>query len=134
MSKNILPLITALVLVFTETLTGDASPTTREPLQPNATKIKFKLSHIRPDGLRGTPDGLVSVAYEFCVPANAQTYEEVKRIDPSVKIHTGSRGRIGYGKNQALCIGSTHQPRWHEVLKRLSSLPYIAEIQECFFE
>jgi hypothetical protein len=124
-----------LALFLAATLIADASPHSPERLQTNAAaKIKFRLDDIRPDGLRGLPDGLVSVAYEFCVPATARTYEEVKQIDPSVQIHLGSHGRIVCVKTQTLCIGSTHQPRWREVLKRLCSLSYITEIRECFFE
>ena len=101
---------------------------------PDAAKIRFRLEGIRPDGLRGPPDGLVSVAYEFCVPADERVYQEVRRIDPSVQISPGSRGRVGCSTAQALCTGSTHQPHWPDVLKALSSLPYISEIRECFFE
>lgn len=87
-----------------------------------------------PDGLRGPPDGLRSLTYEFCVPADEAIYQEVRRIDASVQINPGSAGRIGCSKAQALCLGSTHQPRWREVLRELSSLPYVSEIRECFFE
>ncbi|GDY21429.1 hypothetical protein LBMAG56_27760 [Verrucomicrobiota bacterium] len=99
-----------------------------------ASKIKFRLEAIRPDGLRGPPDGLVSVAYEFCVPADPAVYQEVRRLDPSVQISPGSRGRIGCSKQQALCIGNTHQRNWREILLALAALPYVAEVRECFFE
>ncbi len=135
MSGNISLSKVTLTLFLAATLTADASPTSPEQSHPAvAAKITFRLDDIRPDGLRGPVDGLRSVAYELCVPANERAYEEVKRIDPSVGVPPGSRGRIGCGKDQTLCVGSTHQPRWREVLKRLSSLPYIAEIRECFFE
>lgn len=135
MSKDIFPLKITLALFLAATLTADAFPNSPERLQLNAAaKIKFRLDDIRPDALRGPRDGLISVSYEFCVPANARAYEEVKQIDPSVRIQPGSRGRIGCGKGQTLCIGTTHQPHWREVLKRLSSLSYIAEIRECVFE
>ena len=61
-------------------------------------------------------------------------YQEVRRIDSSVQIYPGSSGRIACAKDQALCIGQTHQPRWREVLKGLTSLKYISEIRESFFE
>ena len=99
-----------------------------------AAKIKFQLDDIRPDGLRGPADGLVSVSYEFCVRADDRFYQEVRRIDPSVQIHPNSSGRIACPKGQVLCIGQTNQPHWRDVLRRLSSLSYISEIRECFFE
>ncbi len=71
-------------------------------------KIKFAFDAIHPDGLRGPPNGLVSVSYEFCIPKGEAFREEVRRIDPSVQIHEGSRGRTGFSEDQALCIGSTH--------------------------
>ncbi len=116
-----------------EAMTKANAPRT-PPVANAAGKIKFRLETIRLDGLRGPPDGLVSVAYEFCVPAEPAAYEEVRRIDPTVQISPGSRGRIGCSKQQALCIGNTHQRHWREVLARLAALPYVAEIRECFFE
>jgi hypothetical protein len=122
-------------MIVTMMVTGcsSSSPERKSDLQ-DISKIKFSLDNIHPDGLRGPPDGLVSVAYEFCIPADEKIYQEVRRIDPSVKIHHGSRGRVGCSKDQALCVGETHQSRWREVLKELSSLKYVAEIRECFFE
>ena len=105
---------------------------TSQPAQ--ATKIKFSLDDIRSDGLRGPPDGLVAVSYEFCVPANQQVYQEILRIDPGLNITSGSPGRIGCVNTQALIIGETNQPNWREVLQELSTLTYVTEIRECFFE
>lgn len=48
-------------------------------------KIKFNIDDIRPDGLRGPDDGLVSVSYEFCVPNNEAVLAEVRRIAPGVR-------------------------------------------------
>ena len=133
MNLSILNLTLSLFLAAT--LAADASPPSPEHLQPDApAKIKFRLDDIRPDGLRGPPDGLKSVAYEFCIPTSKLACDEVKRIDPSVNMQPGSRGRVGCTKEQTLCIGTTHQPNWREVLKKLSALAYIAEIRECFFE
>jgi hypothetical protein len=101
---------------------------------PGATKIKFPLDNINADGLRGHPDALLAVSYEFCIPASERVYQEVLRIDPSVNFNPGSRGRIGCAKDQALSIGQTHQDHWREILKELSSQTYIVEIRECFFE
>ncbi len=101
---------------------------------PEVEKLRFSLKGFRDDGLRGPPDGLTSLTYEFCVPADEQVYAEVRRIDPEVQISPGSRGRIGCGEQQALCLGQTHQPRWREVLRELSKLAYVTEIRECVFE
>lgn len=132
---NISCLKLGLVSLVATALAGCHSPPRHPPDQwPEAAKIKLRLGDIRPDGLRGPPDGLVSVTYEFCVPADERVYQEVRRIDPSVQISPAVPGRIGCSKTQALCTGNTHQPRWREVLKGLSSLPYILEIRECFFE
>jgi hypothetical protein len=97
-------------------------------------KIKFNLDEIRPDGLRGPEDGLVSVSYEFCVPNNDRSLAEVQKIAPGVAIHAGSRGRIGCTEDQALCIGSTSGANWREVLLGLAKLDYVTEIRECHFE
>lgn len=116
-------------------LAGCAAPRQGEtPRLEESSKITFSLDNIRPDGSRGSPDGVTSVAYEFCVPADAKTYQAVRQIDPSVKIYPGSRGRIGCSANEALCIGETHQPNWRQILLELAAQPYIAEIRECFFE
>ncbi len=102
--------------------------------QRSSPKIKFSLDEIRPDGLRGSAGGLVSVAYEFCVPADNSVYQEVQRIDPSVQIHPSSRGRITCATNQALSIGETHQSHWKDILNKLAALPYVTEIRRCDFE
>lgn len=97
-------------------------------------KIQFSLDTISPEGLRGPPDGLRSVAYEFFVPADDIVYEELRRIDPSIQLHKRSRGRIGYSEQKTLCIGETYQEGWKEKLLALSALPYTQEIRECYFE
>ena len=98
-------------------------------------KIKFRLDNIRADGLRGPADGLVAVSYEFCVPVDAAVYAEVKRIDPSVQITPGGRGRVGcQAVGQALCVGNTHQADWRGILVKLAARGYVKEIRECFFE
>jgi hypothetical protein len=131
MNSSILQLIFGVLVTIT--LAGCHLPSAREA-ESEAAKIKFSMEGIRPDGLHGPPDGLRSLTYEFCVPADEQVYQEVRRIDASVQISPGSAGRIGCSKSQALCTGNTHQPGWRAVLQKLSSLSYIAEIRECFFE
>ncbi len=45
-----------------------------------------------------------------------------------------ARGRIGCAASELLCIGNTHQPGFHEALAALSRLPYVARIEQAFFE
>ncbi len=97
-------------------------------------KVEMDLSLLDEDGLRGTGDGKVSVAYEFCIPDTDECREQVRQIDPTVQFMPGSRGRIGARTDQCLCIGDTHQDDYRGVLRRLSRLPYIERIIECHFE
>jgi hypothetical protein len=131
-----IPLLNITIMFFLATAVtdGEDQPHKKPWERHAAAKIKFQLDDIRPDGLRGPADGLVSVSYEFCVRADDRFYQEVRWIDPSVQIYPNSSGRIACPKGQALCIGQTNQPHWRDVLRRLSSLSYISEIRECFFE
>ena len=124
-----------MAMLFSAVLAGchAASERSTEQLAQSA-KIRFPLDDIRTDGLRGPPDGLVAVSYEFCVPASEQVYQEILRIDDGLNIYTGSPGRIGCVTGQALIIGETHHPNWYEVLQELSTLTYVTEFRECFFE
>jgi len=97
-------------------------------------KITFDLDRINDEGLTGPSDGLRSVSYEFCIPDSAELKSQVASIDKTVKFYESSPGRIGCGANQLLCIGSTHQTQFRDVLTALSSLDYIERIDECFFE
>jgi hypothetical protein len=97
-------------------------------------KIRFDLADLNEDGLRGPPDGLRSLSYEFCIPAGDSFAERVRAIDPTVQVHSGSRGRVGCGDDQQLCIGDTHQSRFREVLLNLAALPYVDRIVEVAFE
>ncbi len=97
-------------------------------------KIRFDLSGIHADGLSGPPDGLVSVDYEYCVPADPRVLAEVRSIDPSARISLTARGRIGRKDGQALCTGNTHRQGWRQTLEQLAALDYIAEIRRCYWE
>ena len=101
---------------------------------PEAAKIRFPVDAIRADGLRGPPDGLTTVAYEFCVPASAGIYDQLRQIDPGLSIQPAASGRIGCRADQALVIGGTGQPRWRDTLEALTRLEYVEEIRECHFE
>jgi hypothetical protein len=67
--------------------------------------------------------------YEFCIPARADLASEGASIDPTVQIYADSRGHIGCGSNKYLCIGSTGQPGFRDVLANLAQLDYVSRIQ-----
>jgi hypothetical protein len=97
-------------------------------------KVAFDLSQIRPDGLAGPPDGLVSVSYEFCIPKDPELVKEVRAIDPSVQLVSAAPGRIGCGDSEYLCLGDTHKPNWREILKKTASLDYVTRIERVYWE
>jgi hypothetical protein len=97
-------------------------------------KITFDVGGLDAEGLTGPPDGRHSVSYEFCIPDTAECKAEVKSIDPTVEFMPGCSGRIGCTEGECLCIGSTHQESWRQVLRRLAKLKYIKRIDECLFE
>ena len=97
-------------------------------------KIKFNTDDISNQGLRGTPSSLRAVAYEFCIPSNQTTVEELQAIDPSIVLYPKSRGRINCSDAETLAIGNTHQAQWKSVLFELASQHYIAAIHETVFE
>jgi hypothetical protein len=99
-----------------------------------APKITFDLTALDDEGLVGPPDGLVAVAYEFCIPATPAHAAEVQRLDPTAQVQAGARGRIGCGPGQWLVVGSTHQAGWRAVLERLAALDYVARIDRAYFE
>jgi len=97
-------------------------------------KITFDLSKLNAQGLYGPPDGLRALDYEFCIPARQECIEEVRRIDPTLHVYQGSKGRIGCSRGEALCIGNTGQTNWREVLLKLAGLPYVKRIEQAYFE
>ena len=96
-------------------------------------KVNFDISRISEQGLMGPQNGLRSVSYEFCIPANAQSLAEIWAIDPTLK-HSRSPGRIRCTSNQYLVIGNTHKPNWRQILTQLSKLDYVQRIDEFFGE
>ena len=87
------------------------------------------ISEFNDDGLYGSPDGLRAAMYEFCIPARADLAAEVASIDPTVRIYASSPGRTGCTSDKYLCIGSTGQPGFREVLANLAQLEYVSRIQ-----
>ena len=126
--------LTMLCLVVTLLTACQASPRQGLDGRPDPEKIRFRIDDIDADGLRGPAGGQVSVSYEFCVPANAQVYRQLRQIDAGLQINPGASGRSGCTKDQALGIGDTGQPGWRRVLDALTSLDYVSAIRECFFE
>lgn len=97
-------------------------------------KVELDLGGIDASGLRGPDDGKVAVAYEFCIPDTEACRAKVRAIDRTVQFMPGSRGRIGAGAGQCLCIGSTHQPDYRHVLRALAGCACIERITPCHFE
>lgn len=109
----------------------------RPPLPPTgdaAAKIEIDLARLDERGLRGPEDGKVAVAYEFTIPDTSETRAQVRAIDPTIEFMPGSRGRIGAAEDDLLCVGSTQQPEFREVLHKLAELPYVERIIQCHFE
>jgi len=108
---------------------------TKPSAQPETwRKVEFDLTQLDAEGLRGPADGKVAVSYEFCIPNTDECKAQVKAIDHTVQFMPGSRGRIGASKQECLCIGSTHQKNFRQVLRALASLAYVRRIIECHFE
>ncbi|MEA5511357.1 hypothetical protein VB715_16405 [Crocosphaera sp. UHCC 0190] len=97
-------------------------------------KITFDISAISPDGLIGPIDGLRTVSYEFCIPANPQFLATIQTIDPTVDIYRNSPGRIRCQNYQYLCIGHTHNRQWKDILLAISQLDYVEKINEFYGE
>ncbi len=97
-------------------------------------KVEIDLSQIDAAGLRGPADGKVAVAYEFSIPDTEEARHQVSAIDTTVQFMPGSHGRIGAQPGECLCIGSTHQPEYRQVLFKLASLPFVKRIIVCDFE
>lgn len=115
-------------------LLGACAHSDPESTSDSLLKVEIDLQRLDAEGLRGPPNGKVAVAYEFAIPNTEAHKTEVRSIDPTVEFMAGSRGRIQAQEDQCLCIGSTHQKDYREVLRALSELPYIDRIIECHFE
>jgi len=114
-----------------------APPDCRAGEQPPAdplSKITFRLDRLNQDGLLGPPHGLRALHYEFCIPGDPTHEAQVREMDPTIQIFRHSRGRTGCRAGEYLCIGSTHQAGFREVLLNLARLPYVRRIDQAFFE
>ena len=98
-------------------------------------KIKFDLDEFNDDGLRERPEGdFHGISYEFCIPADEEIYKEVLKIDSTAGVMKGSKGRSGCSDKEWLCIGSSRQPGFKQVILKLAELNYIRQINETFWE
>jgi hypothetical protein len=98
-----------------------------------AGKITFDLSLLDATGLYGPADGRRALHYEFCIPDRAQAAAQVRALDASLRLQR-ARGRIGCSGAELLCVGSTHQRGYREVLAGLARLPFVERIEQAFFE
>ena len=133
MLRHLWPLVVSVLLVVGS---GYSYPFAQVPVQvPSvgpgglSTKVHFDLSAFNEDGLYGPPSGLRAAAYEFCIPADDEMAAEVTSIDHTVQIYASSPGRIGCGADEYLCIGSTAQPGFRQVLADLAQLDYVTDIE-----
>lgn len=98
-------------------------------------KIKFDLNEFTEDGYRQRGMGeVMSINYEFCIPADENTWKEVSGIDATLSLMKGSKGRSGCSSSEWLCIGSSRQERFKEVIIALADKKYIRKITETFWE
>ena len=105
-----------------------------ESLDP-LSKISLDLKQFNDDGYRERPKGeFSSTNYEFCIPGNDETAKEVMAIDPTIGVYKTSKGRSGCTDKEWLCIGSTRQANFKNVILKLASLSYIRKISETFWE
>jgi hypothetical protein len=93
-------------------------------------KIRLDLAAFDDAGLTGPPDGRRAGAYAFCIPALAEEEAVVRALDPTIGVQRGARGPMGCAiPDEVLCIGSTQQPAFREVLHSLAALPYVSSIE-----
>lgn len=107
---------------------------TDQPAADPWRKVEVDIQSLDRDGLRGPADGKVAVSYEFVIPNTDACKVEVRTIDATVQFMPGSAGRIQAPKTGCLCIASTHQPAYRDILRKLAELPYVERIIECHFE
>ena len=124
------------VVVFAvlSSLLTACGPVPEAPGPDPLAKVAFDLDQLDENGLVGPADGKRALAYEFCIPPSEECKELVSSIDPTVEIMCGSPGRIGCYPDECLCIGSTHQENFRDVLRKIAELPYVEKIDETVFE
>ena len=96
-------------------------------------KIDFDISKIDENGLRGPANGKTSVAYEFCILSRQTSWDEVRAIDPTLKMGLG-QCRIGCQKDWWCVLGTTEGKDWQQRLIGIAKLNSIKEIRETVYE
>lgn len=94
-------------------------------------KIAFDITTIDRQGL---DKGNVYVDYEYCIPAEEEKADVIRKIDPEVVIHESGKGRIGCARNEWLCISSTNGENWKDELFSIAKMPYIVRIERTYYE
>ena len=97
-------------------------------------KIEFDITQLNQQGLYGPADGLRSLNYEFCIPAEEHFVSTVLNIDPDIKIYRQSPGRIGCTQAEYLCIGDTYNKPYQKNFNDLADLSFIKRIIQSVFE
>ncbi len=96
-------------------------------------KIRFDLTDIDKRGLIGSPENMVGLDFEFCIPNKESYISEVMAIDASFKT-LNSKGRSNCSDNYLLVTGSTYNKDYKKILCKISQLEYVKEINQTFWE
>ncbi len=127
----------ACLLIGLSALLSACQTTDRLPLQRTDTtlaKIAFDLERLDARGLYGPANGLRSLTYEFCIPAQQRYIDAVHGVDPDLRIYRQSPGRVGCHNDEYLCMGETHGKTWRQILTSLAALPYVERIIPSHYE
>ena len=73
------------------------------------------------------------IDYEFCIPDNETTWNEVLTINPKLK-KTASKGRAGCVKGTVLVFGNTDNKAYKSMLCKIANLDYVKEVRQTFWE
>ncbi len=110
------------------------TPKGSEATPETMAKIKFDLNEIDERGLIGPVSGKVAVDYEFCIPRSEEYAVRLRKVNPEIKISDKSRGRIGCTRAEQLCIGTTSQENWKNILIETAKLDFVKSIERTFYE
>ncbi len=111
-----------------------ASSIVEPDLIANTDKIEFDITKLNQQGLYGPADGLRSLSYEFCIPAEEHFVSTILIIDPEIKIYPQSPGRIACTQAEYLCMGDTYNKPYQKIFNDLSDLSFIKRIIQSVFE